>query len=133
MKIRSFRSLNNNVYRISIQTEDWSQQDLRLMAEFGEPSVDLGGEFEADTSDVFELPARPVRVKSDIHKMIQDFDGRDNINSKNRAMAWETEMISRLTDSIIELRTNIGEQFAAETVTNLDELTGFTAERVYSI
>lgn len=43
MKLRTYKDLSDNVYRADIQTEDWSQADKELMADFSEPEIDLGG------------------------------------------------------------------------------------------
>ena len=43
MKKRVFSTMDNAVYRIVVDTEDWSQGDIELMDQFGEPEVDVGG------------------------------------------------------------------------------------------
>lgn len=45
MKIRTFKFINNNVYRSSIYTEDWSQKEKDGVHKFGDPEINLGGEF----------------------------------------------------------------------------------------
>ena len=63
MKIRTFYKLENDVYKVSINTEDWSERDVQLMEKFGEPEINLGGEF--GDSPIFELDDNLVRIKSD--------------------------------------------------------------------
>jgi len=43
MKIRIFYTVNGGVYTASINTEDWSLDDLSLMAEYGEPEISVSG------------------------------------------------------------------------------------------
>lgn len=43
MKIRIFYTVEDGVYSASINTEDWSIDDLDLMAEYGEPEVSVSG------------------------------------------------------------------------------------------
>ena len=44
MKKRVLRDMDNGVYRIILLTEDWSEGDRELMARFGEPEINVGGE-----------------------------------------------------------------------------------------
>lgn len=48
MKVRIFTSLKNGVYHARIQTEDWSENDRELMKKYGEPEINLGGNFNWD-------------------------------------------------------------------------------------
>ena len=46
MKKRVFMEMDNAVFHIIIDTQDWSQDDVKLMAQFGEPEIDVGGRIE---------------------------------------------------------------------------------------
>ena len=43
MKVRVFKNICNSVIRIVINTEDFSQEDVKLMCQFGEPEINVGG------------------------------------------------------------------------------------------
>ena len=43
MKIRVFENMDDAVFRIVVNTEDFSQEDIKLMCQYGEPEIDLGG------------------------------------------------------------------------------------------
>lgn len=49
MKITTKKTLDNGVYRVSIWTGDWSENDVALMVAFGEPSINCGGDIVAGT------------------------------------------------------------------------------------
>lgn len=51
MKIRVFKNMCNGVVRIVLNTEDFSQEDIKLMCQFGEPEVNVGG---------FEYPSTSI-------------------------------------------------------------------------
>lgn len=45
MKIRTFKFIDNNVYRGRIYTEDWSQNEKAGIHKFSDPEINLGGTF----------------------------------------------------------------------------------------
>ena len=45
MKICNTQDINNNVYIVSIATSDFSEADNNLMEDFGEPTINVGGDF----------------------------------------------------------------------------------------
>jgi len=114
MKIRKFFSVNNDVYKVSLTTEDWSENDLNLMARFGEPEVDVGGSF---TTPTFTLPSNLVKVKSEV-PITQTFDVRDYANAEARADKWEETISARINAAVVALRTET-DDFTREEVENV--------------
>ena len=114
MKVRTFKVLNNDIYQVSMYTEEWSQLDLQLMVKFSEPEIDLGGDF---TSPTFILPHLLVKIKSDSPFNIS-FDVNDYADAEDRADSWATEILSRLDDAITTLRTN-SDTYGGETVVTI--------------
>lgn len=43
MKIRIFKNVCNSVVRVVVNTEGFSQEEVKLMCQFGEPEVNVGG------------------------------------------------------------------------------------------
>ena len=43
MKIRTFQKLENYRFVVRVVTEDWSEGDISLMRQYGEPEIDVGG------------------------------------------------------------------------------------------
>jgi hypothetical protein len=137
MKIRVFKTLLNSVYKVTVRTEDWSQDDLALMAQYGEPEINVGGDFSADgagddPADEFTLADTYARVYSDSHRLMESFDLRDTANAKNRALAWSTATVTKLTDAATALRAK-AEVFVAEEVTNSSANDSFTTEEVTNV
>lgn len=116
MKIRTFYRLSNDVYSVTIYTEDWSQGDTKLMDEFGEPQIDLGGDFGTGPG-AFTLPNRLVSILTN-SPFTQSFDARDYLatpTAPDAAEAWATEIATRLTAAVTTLRGNV-DDFSSETV-----------------
>ena len=116
MKIRSFFVLDNNVFRVSIRTEDWSERDIRLMEKYGEPEIDVGGVFY-DGGLSFELDNDYKRIKSE-SPFAQGFDARDYTDAEDRAETWADEIQSRITTAMTTLRQN-DDEYSHEEVTTL--------------
>lgn len=51
MKICTTKTLNDNVYIASITTSDFSEADKELMNDFGEPTINIGGDYSGDKAD----------------------------------------------------------------------------------
>jgi len=103
MKIRKFYSLADDIYKVTMYTEDWSQGDKNLIAEFGEPQVDLGGDFTG--TPTFTLPNRLVNIMTG-SPFSQSFDKRDYDDADDRANEWADEVSTRIVDAVALLRAN---------------------------
>jgi len=118
MKIRTFYILENDVYQVSLQTEDWNERDVQLMERFGEPEIDLGGDFYVDPMyDPFVLTTNLVRIKSE-SPFVERFDIRDYADSEDRADAWADEIEVRIRAAIVTLRAN-DDDFTREEVSEV--------------
>ena len=117
MIIRTFKTIENAVYVVSINTEDWSEQDRKLMAFYGEPSVDLGGTFD-DYADVqYTLPTISVRIMSEMPGR-ECFDTRDDADAEARALLWAQTIADRITAEVTTLRTRT-DTYTGELVANV--------------
>ena len=47
MIIRTFKSIEDSLFKVKIHTEDFRQNDTDLMSQFGEPEINIGGYYEA--------------------------------------------------------------------------------------
>lgn len=109
MKKRVFRDMDNAVYRIIINTEDWSQGDLELMARFGEPEVDVGGEIRYlynDEQKTKTLGSQLVRVLHGF-PFTMGFDSRDYESTEEAVavgVAWKEKVLERIDSVIVNLR-----------------------------
>lgn len=119
MKIRSFKSVTNGVYRVIIRIEDVSQQDEQLMLQYGQPTVELGGTFTpVAPAPQFTLPARSALILAGDYVFRQEFDSRDTDYAAADATAWHAEVVDRITEAMITLRTNT-DTFTTEEVVQI--------------
>jgi len=110
MKKRVFRDMDNAVYRIVINTEDWSQGDMDLMARFGEPEVDVGGEIQY----LFDSEAKTKTFGSEFIRLMhgfpysRGFDSRDYGSYEEAVavgVAWKEKVLERIDAVVLNLRT----------------------------
>ena len=120
MKKRVFLGMNDSVYRVVINTEDWSQGDLELMAQFGEPEINVGGQVSficgggsvekavcAEDIQTKEFGDEYVRVLHGFPYM-RGFDSRDYGSPEcavSAGNAWKDMVLGRLDDAVAELRS----------------------------
>ena len=117
MKIRVYSTAEQAVYVVTIRTEDWSEGDRLLMARFGQPTINLGGDFSTVMPYVeFELPDRYAQIMSD-SPFTQCFDTRDHADAEARATAWKTSTITKITDAIESMRAQDDDFTGEEVVT----------------
>lgn len=128
MKIRSFTSIQDGVYTVRLVTEEWSQEDLRIMTKFGQPTIDIGGVFDGidesgspppdELPDVtYTLPTQLVGVKTD-SPFVAGFDIRDNADAEDRARLWKLVITERISTAVITMRSD-ADTFTGEEVTTV--------------
>lgn len=114
MKARIFKDISNGLYSARINIEDVSQLDTQLIQKYGEPSIDLGGDFTGPP--VFSLPSRLAGIVSD-QPHAQSFDVRDFADAEDRADVWTTEVVARMVAAMVALRANVDTFTEEEVVT----------------
>lgn len=116
MKARTFKSIEGDVYKVSIYTEDWSENDIGQMMRFGEPEIDLGGTFTSGPLS-FTLPTQLVRIRAESPFTV-GFDVRDEDDAEERANLWTTTILARLEAAITTLRGQT-DDFTSESVVTI--------------
>ena len=101
MKIRTFYTLQNDVFKVKVVTENWSEGDLSLMGLFGEPEVDIGGTFTGPPA--YTLPSNLARILSE-SPFTQSFDSRDYADAEDRANVWGDEIVAKIDAAVVALR-----------------------------
>ena len=111
MKIRTFLSMEDSVFRIVINTEDWSEGDIGLMEQYGEPEIDVGGPIQyiiGGETKTKEFGSIYVRIFHGF-PYSRGFDSRD-YESVDEAhaigMAWTDIVLNRIRSAIVQLRQN---------------------------
>ncbi len=106
--IRVHQAIKNSIWSVTFvnDIEKLSEADKQAMQNFGEPEIDLGGTFLEDTANEFTLPAKKAKIRSDF-PFTQTFDAKSSdfeTNTKTKVEAYRTEIISRITTALEELR-----------------------------
>lgn len=110
----TIKDLNNNVYSVQLSME-YKQADLDLMSDFGEPVIDVGGSFTGPPA--YTLPSNERKIKSQF-PVSQVFDGNADVNAKDKANVWASEVQSRMSAALATLRLNL-DDFTSTTVDTL--------------
>lgn len=127
MKKRVFMGMDNSVFRVVMATEDWSEGDLKLMYQFGEPEINVGGDIHYSCPsypDEGITEAKDVRVSAGGCVMTngdqfvrvlhgfpysRGFDSRD-FSCLEEAVAvgkaWKDMVLDRIDEAVIGLRQN---------------------------
>jgi len=115
VKLRKFNTLSNDIFTVTLITEDWSQLDTQLMVKFGEPEINLGGPFVGPPE--YDLDDNLVKIMSE-SPFVQSFDFRDHADAEDRANVWAAALTVRITAAIGTLRGQT-DTFTGETVTTI--------------
>ena len=125
MKIRTFENMCDSVFRVVVNTEDFSQDDLRLMCQFGEPEINFGGEVQYEFDGVAktkEIGDQYVRVFHGFPLAFgfdsRDFEGNGIDEAIAVGRAWKTGVIEKITHAIGDLRSK-AKVLPTEEVTNV--------------
>lgn len=112
MKLRIFQNLDDLVFRVVINTEGFSQEDLKLMCQCGEPEIDLGGSISYEFGDeqkTKELGSQYVRILHGF-PLAWGFDARDYdggvAEAESVGKAWKDGIEQKIRDKMQLLRSN---------------------------
>ena len=109
MKKRVLRDMDNGVYRIILINEDWSEGDRDLMARFGEPEINVGG----DVSYIVSGETKTKTIGDEYVRLLRGFpyqrgfDARDYASVEEAValgVAWKEMVLSRIDAAILALR-----------------------------
>jgi len=100
-------SINNDVYiyNISNVADKLSQNDIQLIAKYGEPTINTGGTFLSGENE-YTLPDNYIRVISGL-PYVQQFDSTSapfNTATVTKVQAWLAAFESAYTDAFTTLR-----------------------------
>jgi len=115
MKITTVKDIVNNVYSVNISTADFSQADTKAMEDFGEPTIDAGGDF----GGTVDLATQIKKVLTE-SPFVQGFDTRDDVtpgDAEANAEAWALTIVTRLQAVMDTLRANTDEYSGESVIT----------------
>lgn len=115
--IRVYQTIENETWKLTFvnDPEKLTDTDKKLMRMYGEPEIELGGDFLASTGNAYSLPTQKAKVRSDF-PLNRYFDSKSppfDTNTQAKVMAYRDEIITRLTDAFDELR-NHSDTFTGE-------------------
>jgi hypothetical protein len=120
--LRVFQEIDNDIWKLTFVNapEYLSEGDKKLMSQFGEPEIDLGGTFLEDTENEFTLPTKKAKLRSDF-PYTSSFDSRDSDfseNTKIKVEGYRDAIVTRFTDAMTDLR-EIEDTFTGERTYNI--------------
>jgi hypothetical protein len=128
LKIKKF--IDNDVWKINftLDTASLPESDKELIRKFGEPHIDIGGTYLANTPNQYVLPTKYIRVRSDL-PFTQEFDAKSHpmfltaptvakTSTQARAVAFQTYFINAFTAAFLALRTS-QDTFTGEYIANI--------------
>jgi hypothetical protein len=111
MQLETRKFISNDVYACTLRPWDISVADKDRIRKFGEPRVQVGGEFDGDAT--FTLPLQEKIIREDLVIRIE-FDVRDHADAEDRANTWAAAMLDRISEAIVAHRAQ-GDAFTATT------------------
>jgi len=120
LKIKRF--IDNDVFKITfaLDNEKLPESDKELLRKFGEPSIDLGGNYTPSAGDPYTLPTKYIRVKSDL-PYTQEFDSKSPEyadDTQEKALAFQEEFIDKYNNAFTDLRAK-ADTFTGEQIENV--------------
>ena len=102
------RSINNEVWQItfSLDSANLSESDKQLIAKFGEPTINIGGNFLINTADTYSLPDKYIRIRTDL-PFTQEFDSTTapfNTNTQVKAQTFQDAFVASYGAALTTLR-----------------------------
>lgn len=104
MKIRVYKRIRDNAYQVLVRTTEWSQADVDLFREFGEPEVDVGVGDRQRFARV--MTGFPVSAS---------FSGSCGDDAESSANAWKDEVVERIV-SAVESARQMKDGFSGEEI-----------------
>ena len=117
------RAIANDVFKItfSLDVNSLPENDKELIRKFGEPQINIGGEYLPGTDNAFTLPDKFLRIRSDL-PYTQEFDAKSNLlgfaSTEAQAYAFQDAFISNYIGAFETLRSN-ADTFTGETIQNI--------------
>lgn len=112
-------------YRATVATQAFTANEINLIQQFGEPTVDTGGTFSGNVTRPggspvavsFTLPNAIRRIQSDFPAS-QVFDLADTDTSDMRTKLWADTVASRISDAKTALLAKVS-PFVGETLVTI--------------
>lgn len=109
MKLVFTKTLANNVYTVEVAVTEVAAEDLELFADFGEPSIDIGGTImdTDDTTILATLPSNFRKVHSQMPIVSRFGDAQFSSKGKVIAEAWIRMIEKRINQAMTDIRLKL--------------------------
>lgn len=116
------RTIENDVWKLnfSLDSSSVSEYDRELIRKFGEPQINVGGVFLAESDDEYSLPDKYIRVRTDL-PYTQEFDSKSpdySENTQTKALAFQQAFVEKYSQAFEDLRNN-PDTFSGEYIENI--------------
>ena len=128
--LKTVKTIENGVYKItfSLDVARLPESDKELLRKFGEPKINIGGNYLTGTPNAFTLPDKYLRVKSDL-PYTQEFDAKSEslyntdqagaqLAAQTKATAFQNVFTQSYSAALVTLRAN-NDNFTSEYLTNI--------------
>jgi hypothetical protein len=118
MKARSFRLKVGGSFRVTIITEEFTEQELKWIREQGEPDIALGGVIADGDPNEFTIDTSYAKVRTGLvfPGKTETFDPAVDEDAEIHAGLWETHVLDGILAAMLALKEAASEGFNGETV-----------------
>ena len=120
--LRIKRYIDNDIWNLTftLAVDKLPESDKELMRKFGEPEINIGGTFLADTANAYTLPDKYVKVRSDL-PYTQQFDSKTaefGTNTQVKVLAFQDDFVAKYSAAFTALRESV-DTFTGEFIENI--------------
>ena len=117
------RQIVNDVWSITFTLDiaKLPESDKQAMQKFGEPEINAGGVFLADTANEYTLPDKYIRIRTDL-PFTQAFDAKSapfDTNTQIKAEAYQAAFVAAYSAAFTNLREEAADTFTGEAIENI--------------
>ena len=128
--LKTKKFIDNDVCKVmfTLETANLPESDKELLIKFGEPKINIGGNYLSGTANAYTLPNKYIRIKSDL-PFTQEFDAKSETSynatpntartaAQAKAVAFQTAFTQAYTNAFTTLRA-YNDTFTSESITNI--------------
>ena len=128
--LKTVKFIENGIYKLtfSLDTSRLPESDKELLRKFGEPKINIGGNYLSGSPNAFTLPDKYIRIKSDL-PYSQEFDSKSEaiyntnqqaaqVAAQTKATAFQNAFTQAYSAALVNLRAN-NDNFTSEYLTNI--------------
>ena len=120
--LRVFKSIDNDVWKATFvnDPDKLSDTDKQLMKKFGEPEIQVGGDYAWTDGQTFTIPTKTVRIRTDF-PFTQEFDATStefSSDTESKVTFYINTIVTRFTTALTD-RRDTADTYTGEEVHNI--------------